>query len=215
MSFTGEYRHTIDTKGRLIVPSRLRDELVEGRVVLTTWPDGCIALWSGAGWQEFEAKLLTQRAGSQNNRKVVRTFAASAFTDEVDRQGRISVPSHLREQAGIDKDVVVVGALDHAELWAPDRLDLGRGDGRAERVGRRNELLATSGRLDDREAAPTTDRRRCEVAKVMNANIGTSPERSGGLAREVSQGIVVLALVGASVGGLLGMVAIATRALSG
>jgi MraZ protein len=128
LSFTGEYRHTIDTKGRLIVPSRLRDELVEGRVVLTTWPDGCIALWSGEGWQEFEAKLLTQRAGSQNNRKVVRTFAASAFTDEVDRQGRISVPSHLRAQAGIDKDVVVVGALDHAELWAPDRLDLGRAE---------------------------------------------------------------------------------------
>jgi len=128
LSFTGEYRHSIDTKGRLIVPSRLRDELVEGRVVLTTWPDGCIALWSGDGWQEFEAKLLTQRAGSQNNRKVVRTFAASAFTDEVDRQGRISVPSHLREQAGIDKDVVVVGALDHAELWAPDRLDLGRAE---------------------------------------------------------------------------------------
>jgi hypothetical protein len=61
----------------------------------------------------------------------------------------------------------------------------------------------------------TTDLRRCEVAKVMNASIGTSPERSGRLAREVSQGIVVLALVGASVGGLLGMVAIATRALSG
>ncbi len=128
LSFTGEYRHTIDTKGRLIVPARLRDELDEGRVVLTTWPDGCIALWSGEGWRDFEGKLLTQRAGSKDARKVVRTFAASAFTDEVDRQGRISVPQHLRSEAGIDKDVVVVGALDHAELWSPDRLELGRAE---------------------------------------------------------------------------------------
>lgn len=123
MSFTGEYRHTIDTKGRLIVPARLRDELDEDRVVLTTWPDGCIALWSGSGWRDFEQKLLTQRGSSGDARKVVRTFAASAFTDGLDRQGRISVPPHLREVAGIDKDVVVVGALDHAELWSPDRLE--------------------------------------------------------------------------------------------
>ena len=128
MSFTGEYRHTIDTKGRLIVPSRLRDELDEGRVVLTIHPDGCIALWSGEGWREFEAKLLTQRGSSKDARKVVRTFAASAFTDEVDRQGRVAVPQHLREQAGIEKDVVVVGVLDHAELWSPDRLDVGRAE---------------------------------------------------------------------------------------
>ena len=128
MSFTEKYRHTIDTKGRLIVPARLRDELDEGRVVMTTWPNGCIALWSGEGWRDFEAKLLTQRGSSKDARKVVRTFAASAFTDEVDRQGRVSVPQHLREQAGIEKDVVVVGALDHAELWSPDRLEVGRAE---------------------------------------------------------------------------------------
>ncbi|MGH2779646.1 MAG: division/cell wall cluster transcriptional repressor MraZ, partial [Actinomycetota bacterium] len=57
-----------------------------------------------------------------------RTFAASAFTDEVDRQGRVAVPQHLREQAGIEKDVVVVGVLDHAELWSPDRLEVGRAE---------------------------------------------------------------------------------------
>ena len=61
MSFTGEFRHTIDAKGRLIVPSRMRDELGEGQVVLTRWLDDCIAIWSQEGWLEMETKLRRKR----------------------------------------------------------------------------------------------------------------------------------------------------------
>jgi MraZ protein len=121
MSFTGEFRHTIDAKGRLIVPSRLRDELDEDRVVLVVWPDGCIGLWSGPGWQSLQSELLRQSKSNPDNRSAIRAIASSAHTDQVDRQGRISIPQHLRDHAGIDRDVVVVGVLDHGEIWSPDR----------------------------------------------------------------------------------------------
>ncbi|HEX2050439.1 MAG TPA: division/cell wall cluster transcriptional repressor MraZ [Actinomycetota bacterium] len=121
MSFTGEFRHTIDAKGRLIVPSRIRDELEDDRVVLTRWLNGCIAMWSGPGWRSFEQSLLEQGRSSASARSVVRAIAASAHQDAVDRQGRIGVPAKLRSWAGIERDAVVIGALDHGEIWSPQR----------------------------------------------------------------------------------------------
>ena len=121
MSFTGEYQHSIDTKGRLIVPSKLRDELSDDQVVLTIWPEGCVSFWSGEGWVRLEEQLLEQRRSNSKARSTVRAIAASAHTDRVDRQGRIGIPPRLREYAGITKDVVVIGALDHGEIWSPER----------------------------------------------------------------------------------------------
>lgn len=121
MSFTGEYHHTIDSKGRLIVPSRLRDELSGDRVVLVKYLNGCIAMWSEEGWERLEHDLLELGRSDPTARGLVRNLAASAHQDEVDRQGRISVPQNLREYAGISRDVVVTGALDHGEVWNPDR----------------------------------------------------------------------------------------------
>ncbi|HYY44494.1 MAG TPA: division/cell wall cluster transcriptional repressor MraZ [Actinomycetota bacterium] len=120
-SFTGEFRHTIDAKGRLIVPSRMREALDGDRVVLTRWMDDCIAVWSEAGWREVETSLREQGRSNRNARALVRLIAASAHPDDVDRQGRITVPQHLREYAGITKDAVVIGALDHGEIWSPER----------------------------------------------------------------------------------------------
>lgn len=119
-SFTGEYRHTIDAKGRLIVPARLRPALEGDDVVLTRWLENCIALWSITGWAEIEARLRQQGSASSAARTFVRYVAASAFADRIDKQGRITLPQHLREIAGIDRDVVVTGALNHGELWSPD-----------------------------------------------------------------------------------------------
>jgi MraZ protein len=136
LSFTGEFRHTIDAKGRLIVPSRLREELENDQVVLTQWLDGCIAMWSGEGWRELDQKLREQRRGDRNARAVVRAIVASAHTDQVDRQGRVTLPPNLRELAGITKEIVVTGALDHAELWSPEAWD-----------GERSKVAA--GRLDE------------------------------------------------------------------
>ena len=121
MSFTGEYRHTIDTKGRLIVPSRIRDELEDDKVVLTIWPEGCISFWSGERWRQLEGQLIKQRQSSASNRSLIRNLGATAHTDHVDRQGRIGVPQHLRDFAGITKECIVIGALDHGEIWSPER----------------------------------------------------------------------------------------------
>lgn len=121
MSFTGEFRHTVDVKGRLIVPSRMRDVLSGGQVVLTRWLEDCIAMWSQGGWEEIQSKLLAAGSSSPAARNFVRMVSSSAHIDEVDKQGRISVPQRLREMAGITRDVVVIGALNRGEIWAPER----------------------------------------------------------------------------------------------
>lgn len=121
MSFTGEFRHTVDVKGRLIVPSRMRDTLSGDKVFLTRWLEDCIAIWSQQGWEEMEAKLLSAGSASRDARNFVRTVSSSVHMDEVDKQGRITVPQRLRDMAGITRDVVVIGALNRGEIWAPDR----------------------------------------------------------------------------------------------
>ena len=121
MSFTGEFRHTIDAKGRLIVPSRLRVELKEDKVVLTKWLDGCIAMWSQSGWEGLERSLREQPNANSQARAVLRGIAAGAHVDAIDKQGRITVPQGLRDYGGITRDVVVTGALSHGEIWSPER----------------------------------------------------------------------------------------------
>ena len=123
-SFTGQWQHTLDAKGRLIVPSRIRDEL-EGdtKVTITVWPEGCLSLWGSAGWAALEERLVNLRRSDPQARQVVRSIANMAHRDVVDKQGRITVPPPLREWAGITKEVVISGAFDHAEIWAPERFE--------------------------------------------------------------------------------------------
>jgi MraZ protein len=120
-SFTGEFHHTIDAKGRLIVPARVREELAQNELTLTVWPEGCISLWTGEGWTTLQEQLLTQRRSDPNARAAVRRIFSQAFKDSVDKQGRITVPQHLKDFAGITRDVVIAGVGDHAEIWSPPR----------------------------------------------------------------------------------------------
>lgn len=121
--FTGEYRHTIDAKGRLIVPSRLRDQFGENEVVLTIWPEGCISAWAGEGWEKLNEQLQAQRRNNPTTRNVVRQIYTQSHWDKVDKQGRISVPQHLKDFAGVDKEVVIAGVGDHVEIWDPSKYD--------------------------------------------------------------------------------------------
>jgi MraZ protein len=124
VSFSGIYRHSIDAKGRLIVPSRLRDDLEDSVATLIVMPDGCIGLWSGDHWRDLEQRLIEQRrTGDMATRRGIRRMAALTFQDQVDGQGRISIPQDLREAAGIEKDVVIMGYLDHVEIWATQKWD--------------------------------------------------------------------------------------------
>jgi MraZ protein len=126
--FTGEYRHTIDAKGRLIVPSRLRDQLGENEVMLTIWPEGCISVWSGEEWDKLYAQLQEQRRSEKGNRKLQRRLYTQGRWDRVDKQGRITVPEHLKQWAGIGKEVVIAGVGDHVEIWEPSKYDADQGD---------------------------------------------------------------------------------------
>lgn len=117
--FMGEYNHTIDAKGRLIVPARFREELGEA-FVITNGNDGCLNIYTEEAWETFSGKLLLLPSG-RNKREIIRKFVSQANTVEVDKQGRILIPPALREHAGLDKDVVLAGAIDKVEVWDKGR----------------------------------------------------------------------------------------------
>ena len=103
--FMGEYNHTIDAKGRLIVPSKFREQL------------GDEFVYDNTEWKKFEEKLQALPLTNQNARKFSRFFLAGASACEVDRQGRILLPSVLRDFAGLEKEVVLVGVGSRIEIW--------------------------------------------------------------------------------------------------
>ena len=118
--FMGEYSHTIDTKGRLIIPSRFREELGETFVV-TKGLDGCLFVFSDEEWKAFEIKLKSLPLTNKNARQFARFFVAGATPCELDKQGRILLPATLREFAGMEKDVVLTGMLNRIEIWSKDK----------------------------------------------------------------------------------------------
>ncbi len=115
--FMGEYSHTIDTKGRLIIPAKFR-ELLGEEFVLTKGLDGCLSIYPMEEWKSFEEKLKSLPLTNKNARKFSRFFVSGATVCELDKQGRILVPSTLREFAGLEKDVVLTGSLNRIEIWS-------------------------------------------------------------------------------------------------
>ena len=118
--FTGEYNHTVDTKGRLIVPAKFRDQLGD-EFVVTRGLDGCLFVYTLDEWHNMEERFREIPMTSKNARKFSRFLFAGAVTCEVDKQGRILLPPVLREYAGIQKDVVLAGILSRIEIWDKDR----------------------------------------------------------------------------------------------
>ena len=117
--FMGEYSHTIDTKGRLIIPSKFREELGETFVV-TKGLDGCLFVFSDEEWKAFEIKLKSLPLTNKNARQFARFFVAGATPCELVKQGRILLPATLREFAGLEKDVVLTGML-NIEIWSKEK----------------------------------------------------------------------------------------------
>ena len=118
--FMGEYNHTIDAKGRLIVPSKFREQLGE-EFVITKGLDCCLFVYSNEEWKKIEESFRDKPLTSKDTRKFTRFFFAGACNCEVDKQGRILIPSNLREYAGIEKDVVSVGVLSRVEIWSKEK----------------------------------------------------------------------------------------------
>ena len=118
--FMGEYNHTVDAKGRLIVPSKFREQLGD-EFVVTKGFDSCLFVYGNPEWTEMEKKLTALPVTNASARKLTRFFLAGATTCEVDKQGRILLPAILREFAGIEKDSVLVGVGSRIEIWSKER----------------------------------------------------------------------------------------------
>ncbi|MBQ1597594.1 MAG: division/cell wall cluster transcriptional repressor MraZ [Lachnospiraceae bacterium] len=120
--FMGEYSHTIDPKGRLIVPAKFREQL-GSEFVLTKGLDGCLYGYSYEEWHKFEEHFQNLGSMTSNVRKLTRFFFASACNLEIDKQGRVLIPANLREFAGLSKDVVLAGNLNRIEVWDKQKWD--------------------------------------------------------------------------------------------
>lgn len=120
--FMGEYNHTIDAKGRLIIPSKFR-EILGDAFVVTKGLDGCLFVYDNEEWKRFEEKLRSLPITNKEARQFVRFFLAGATEAEVDKQGRILIPNVLREFAEITKDVVLVGVGSRIEIWGKERFE--------------------------------------------------------------------------------------------
>ena len=118
--FMGEYNHTIDAKGRLIIPAKFR-EVLGDEFVVTKGMDGCLFVFDNSEWQVFAEKLRSLPMIDKEVRQFTRFFLAGAASVEVDKQGRILLPSVLRDFAGITKDTVLIGVGSRIEIWSKDR----------------------------------------------------------------------------------------------
>ena len=143
--FMGEYNHTIDAKGRLIVPAKFR-EILGDNFIVTKGLDGCLFVYPNDEWTRFEEKLKSLPLTNKNARKFTRFFLAGAAACEVDKQGRILLPQVLREFASLEKDVVLVGVASRIEIWSRERWDesMNTYDGDMDEVAENMESLGFS-----------------------------------------------------------------------
>ena len=116
--FVGRYEHSLDAKGRVILPAKFRADFERGGY-LTENREGCLALWTPGEFQRQLQVMQEQSTQGRVQRNRARLWAASSYEVEIDRQGRMPIPVHLREFAGLEGDVLVHGAIDRVELWNP------------------------------------------------------------------------------------------------
>ena len=114
---TGQYAHNIDAKGRLFIPAKLREELGETFHV-TIGPDHCLTIYPNDTWDDFMAEFHDM---PYSKGKSLRALSANAVDCEPDGQGRILIPAKLRKYADLEKEVVVIGSFDRAEIWNAER----------------------------------------------------------------------------------------------
>lgn len=117
--FLGEYSHSLDEKGRVVMPSKFRTGLDDGCVV-TKGQERCVYVFPMDRWEEESSKVLKLPRTDRRARNFSRSFFASASDQALDRQGRVQIPESLRRYAGLEKDLTVVGVADRIEVWAAD-----------------------------------------------------------------------------------------------
>ena len=123
--FFGEFEYRIDEKGRMPIPPKFRRELKEG-VVLTPGVEKCITVYALSEWKKLAATLTTGSVTLSKLRRLNRAIFATAFSLNIDGQGRIALPIRLRQYAGIEDEVVIAGANNYLELWNKEQWEAER-----------------------------------------------------------------------------------------
>jgi len=123
--FRGSSFHTIDPKGRIIVPARFRDVIKESGSsgIMISGMDSCLLAYTFDEWNKIEKRILSLVEKSESMRRFRRVFIGGAFECAQDKQERVLVPPTLRQYAELDKEIVLVGVLDHFEIWSREKWD--------------------------------------------------------------------------------------------
>ncbi|HST03117.1 MAG TPA: division/cell wall cluster transcriptional repressor MraZ [Chloroflexia bacterium] len=114
--FLGRFEHSVDSKGRVAVPARFRG-LLSGELIMTRGNDGCLYLFTEQSWEPLAAKLNALPTGDEDARNLRRAVFSSAEPVELDKQGRVIIPDHLRQYASITGDVSIIGLGEYIEIW--------------------------------------------------------------------------------------------------
>ncbi len=115
--FLGEFRHSLDKKGRVILPAKFREALRDG-VIITRGLDNCLWIFPRAEWYQIEDRVRKLSVTKNNARRFTRFLLGGATEEELDRQGRVSLPNHLIEYAELTKDIVIIGVSNRLEVWS-------------------------------------------------------------------------------------------------
>ncbi len=118
MFFTGTYTPKLDEKGRMFLPAKFRDLLTED-VMVAPGQEHCLQVWSVAGFHEMTTELARKSQADKVTRQHIRYLFSNSAQESPDKQGRITLNAAMRGYAGLDRDVLVVGVMDHAEIWDP------------------------------------------------------------------------------------------------
>jgi MraZ protein len=122
--FRGSSFHSLDEKGRIIIPTRFRSIVRDnGGVLMISQLDGCLVAYTLSEWNKIEARLMDLAEKGTNMRRFRRIFIGEAAECACDRQGRVLVPPTLRQYAELVKDIVLAGVLDHFEIWSKEKWD--------------------------------------------------------------------------------------------
>lgn len=119
--FMGEFHHTIDNKGRLIIPSRVREDLGD-QFIVTRGLEKCLFIYPRDEWNNIIQKYK-QLPDTKDRRYFMRIFLSGATICELDKQGRINIPIPLLEYASLEKDCIIIGVDDRLEVWSKERWD--------------------------------------------------------------------------------------------
>ncbi|HHY13262.1 MAG TPA: division/cell wall cluster transcriptional repressor MraZ [Thermoanaerobacterales bacterium] len=125
--FMGEYNHTVDSKGRLIMPAKFREAL-NSKFVITKGLDHCLFVYPMDEWEIIERKLKSLPFTQKDARAFVRFFFSGALETVIDKQGRILIPPNLRDFAMIRKEVVIIGVSTRIEIWSQEEWESYRND---------------------------------------------------------------------------------------